>query len=94
MEKKTWWETPMKNDLDSLNLQKYQPDEPDDRETLYFAYYINVAGLSRQKAREHIIEVVDQMGTPSKRDQYREKWFFVPITDGQTRIELLYAKHK
>jgi len=65
----------------------------DDRETLYFAYYVNVGNVSRQKANEIISELHAKLGRQSVNDQYREKWFYVPVTDGQTRIELLYAKH-
>lgn len=63
----------------------------DKRDTLYFAYYINCGSMSTIRAKELIVELMQQVNSKIKDDnQYREKWIFVPVRDSATRIELLY----
>ena len=53
--------------------------------------YINIAGLSRMKAEEELAHLIDAYRQePEANDQYIEKYFWLPVEEGQTRIELLY----
>lgn len=49
-----------------------------------FVYYVNVKGLSPTRSKEMISEMSRTMSYDNA------TCWFVPITEGQTRIELLY----
>ena len=81
--------------MQELNFQAHttrSEEAEDDRETLYFAYYVNVGDkVSKQKAKEIIAELGGDLSRQSINDQYREKWIIIPTT-GESRVELLYSK--
>jgi hypothetical protein len=63
------------------------------KQTLYFAVYINISGQSRQKARESIAQIKEMYKTSDSEEykqQYEEKIFFLPVKQGDSRMELLY----
>jgi len=63
------------------------------KQTLYFAVYVNINGMSPQKAKEQMAQVVNMYkpsDTERYKQQYEEKIFFFPIKTGDTRMELLF----
>lgn len=66
----------------------------EDKQTLYFAVYVNVGNSSPQRAREIMAEVVNltqQTEEEAERSQYIEKFFFFPVREeSNTRMELLF----
>jgi len=62
------------------------------RQTLYFAVYINIGGQSSQKAQETISEFmrVYMSENPLKPKQYEERFFVFPVRDQPTKMELLF----
>lgn len=61
----------------------------DEKETLYFAVYVNVRGASAQKATRRINEMKEHMKS-SGSDRYEEIFFFFPVQDRDSGMELLY----
>ena len=52
-----------------------------------FAYYISVKGMSRQRAEQHVSDIIENYNSEDV------NMFFVPIGDhsgGDTRIECIY----
>lgn len=60
------------------------------KQTLYFAVYVNVGGQSPQKARETLAKLNHLYTRTDAEQQYEDKFFFMPIKNGENRIELLY----
>lgn len=66
------------------------------KQTLYFAIYVNVGGMSPMRIKETMAQVINMYGPgrmsplQSQHNQYEEKMFFFPVKNGDTRMELLF----
>jgi hypothetical protein len=49
------------------------------KQTLYFAFYIDVTGMSPTKAKDTIANLTAMYTSKNPDDQYNEKIFFVPV---------------
>lgn len=61
-----------------------------DKQTLYFAVYVNVDGASAYKGKEIIKTVMEILKKDDPDAQYKEKWVVLPVKGQPTKIELLY----
>lgn len=63
-----------------------------DRQTIYFAVYVNIGNASTQKAQEMISEFMRlyTAENPLKPKQYEERYFIFPVRDQDTKIEVIF----
>lgn len=60
------------------------------KELIILAYYINVGGMSRQHVEETILNIIAEQEDMYEDTDKNVKQYYVPITEGQTRIECIY----
>jgi len=63
-----------------------------EKELIILAYYINISGFSRQQAEQLIVNIMEQNENmyDDVSDTKTIKHYYVPIEEGQTRIECIY----
>jgi len=61
----------------------------DDRPVIYFAVYVDVQGMSPQKAKDTLAHANALINREQENWPFRERFFIFPI-QGTSRIELLY----
>jgi hypothetical protein len=64
--------------------------EIDKRPTLYFAVYVDVTAKSSQRAHEDLARMHEHLNKNSQEQDYKERFFIIPVRNASSKIELLY----
>jgi hypothetical protein len=64
--------------------------EKEEKPTLYFVVYVDIANSTPMKAKESLHSLYEHLTKNSDKQDFKERFFIMPVRNTNSRIELLY----